>query len=228
MTYKTIASIAIIILVTACQNSNTTTTLPDNNTTNWNNETLSNRANQHLDSTKWDEKLLQQDIEDYGKYSEIFKSYPLNKSPFPVAEYDYAVFSIPFTLESDNRIFKGIRIGEYKNPYSDTTIDKLTLLILTNDMASVASTLVESRNYPYLTAQGSFEAMNNEFDWVFTGSPDAYSTLVLNMKLFDLRFGETIIVYPQSDKSFRYNQIEDSPNNYDDFDAYQQALLKVI
>ena len=146
--------------------------------------------------------MFHQDIETYMKYAEVFNSYPLNKSPFPVAEYDYAVSSIPFSIELDSIVFKGVRIGEYENPESERIIDKLTLLILTNDRNSEETTLVDSRNHPYLTAQGIFKVTNNEFDWVFSASPDGFSTLIINMKLFDLRFGKTIIIYPQSDNSF--------------------------
>ena len=45
------------------------------------------------------------------------------------------------------------------------------------------------------------------------------------MKLFDLRFGETIIIYPQIDKSFFYEQIKDSPNNYESFEDYQKSII---
>jgi hypothetical protein len=191
----------------------------------WDIKKLNNRAVQHLDTTKWDIKLFNQDIETYNKYSEIFLSYPLNKSPFPVAEYDYAVSSIPFLIEMDSTVFKGVRIGEYENPESEKIIDKLTLLILTNDKDAEETTLVDSRNYPYLTAQGIFKVTNNEFDWVFYASPDGFSTLLINMKLFDLRFGETIIIYPQTDKSFLYEQIKDSPNNYGNFEDFKKLIM---
>jgi hypothetical protein len=192
----------------------------------WDIEELNNRAIQHLDTSKWDIKLFNQDIETYNNYSEVFQSYPLNKSPFPVAEYDYAVSSIPFSIEMDSIVFKGVRIGEYENPESEKIIDKLTLLVLTNDKDAEETTLVDSRNYPYLTAQGTFKVTNNEFDWVFSSSPDGFSTLLINMKLFDLRFGETVIIYPQTDKSFIYEQIKDSPNNYKDFEEFKRILLK--
>ena len=195
------------------------------NENNWNIQRLKDRAIQHLDSSKWDKELLIQDIETYNKYSDIFNSYPLNKSPFPVAKYDYAVSNIPFTVEKDSLIFKGVKIGEYENPESEKVIDKLTLLILTNDKDSEENTLVESRNYPYLTAQGIFKVSNNDFDWVFSASPDGYSTLLINMKLFDLRFGETIIIYPQMDKSFLYDQLEESPNNYENFEDFKKVIL---
>lgn len=194
----------------------------------WNKERLNQKAIQNLDSTKRDSKLFNQDIETYAKYAEIFKSYPLNKSPFPVSEYDYAVSSIPFTIEKNGTIFKGVRIGEYENPESEKIIDKLTLLILTNDKNSEENTLVESRNFPYLTAQGTFKIPNNTYDWVFSASPDGFSTLIINMKLFDLRFGETIIIYPQDDKSFLYDQIKDSPNNYTTFDDFKKAIINKI
>lgn len=192
---------------------------------NWDIEKLNNRAVQHLDNANWDIKLFNQDIETYNKYSEIFQSYPLNKSPFPVAEYDYAVSGIPFTIESEGIIFKGVRVGEYENPESEKIIDKLTLLVLTNDKDAEETTMVDSRNYPYLTAQGIVKVKNNEFDWVFAASPDGFSILMLNMKLFDLRFGETIIIYPQTDKSFLFDQIKDSPNHYEDFEDFKKAIV---
>lgn len=193
--------------------------------TQWNVETLNEKAIEHLDSTKRDLTLFKQDIETYEKYSDIFLSYPLNKSPFPVAEYHYAVSYIPFTIETSGYILKGVRIGEYENPESEKANDKLTLLVLTNDMDSEETTLVESRNYPYLTAQGYFKVSKHEYDWVFTASPDGFSTLLVNMKLFDLRFGETIILYPQIDNSFLYDQIIDSPNNYETFEDFKISIV---
>ncbi|MGR3809141.1 hypothetical protein [Jiulongibacter sp. NS-SX5] len=191
----------------------------------WSNEQLGLRAQQHLDSSQWDVSLFHQDIETYAAYADILKSYPLNKSPFPVAQYDYAVASRPFIFETEHNILKGVRIGEYENPESEKIIDKLTLLVLTNDKDAEESTLVESRNYPYLTAQGTFTVKNHEYDWVFSSSPDDYATLLLNMKLFDLRFGETVIIFPQKDESFTYIQIDDSPNQYDQFEDFKESVM---
>lgn len=226
MTKTFLITLIFALLFSSCQErekSNSVTQTAEEK--KWNIEKLSHRAAQHLDTTKWDIKLFNQDIETYNQYSEIFQSYPLNKSPFPVAEYDYAVSSIPFLIEIDSAIFKGVRIGEYENPEGEKIIDRLTLLILTNDKNAEENTLVDSRNYPYLTAQGIFKVKNNEFDWVFSASPDGFSTLLLNMKLFDLRFGETIVIYPQTDKSFHYEQIRDSPNNYGNFGDFEKSIV---
>lgn len=221
--------IASSFLLFSCHN--TKNTIANSNeksiSTEWNIEELKKKATEHLDSANWDFELFKQDIESYTKYSEIFKSFPLNKSPFPVATYDYAVFSTPFTIKNGEKIIKGVRIGEFENLESEKEITKLTLLILTNDEKSEENTLVDSRNYPYLTAQGSFKVKDHEYNWVFSASPDSYATLLLNMKLFDLRFGETVIIYPQKDKSFYYEQIDDSPNNYNDFEDYKKAILNI-
>jgi len=194
----------------------------------WSVEKLRNRAIQHLDSSKWDLNLFKQDIETYTKYSSIFKSYPLNKSPFPVAKYDYAVYSTPFTIHSEEIFIKGVQIGEYETLNSETEIEKLTLLILANNEEIKENTLVDSRNYPYLTAQGVFKVSNNEIDWVFSASPDGFSFLLVNMKLFDLRFGETIVIQPQENKSFFYKQINDSPKNYENFEAFKKSIINRI
>ena len=190
----------------------------------WNLETLKNRAVENLNSDNWNITLFKQDVENYNKFAEIFIKYPLNNHPFPVADYDYAVYSNPFTMKMDSIIFKGIQIGEYEDPNSDRVSTKLTLIVLTNNDKIEPESFVDSRNYPYLTAEGSFNLPQNEFKWIFSSSPDGYSNLFFSMKLFDLRFGETIIIYPQNDNSFLYTQIEASPNDYSEFNDYVKMI----
>jgi hypothetical protein len=210
-----------VLIISACNNQ-----APPLNSkeSNWSLEKLETISKRHLDPSNWDDDLYRQDIETYKKYAEILQGYPLNKSPFPVATYDYAVSSTPFDFKFDDLIFKGISIGEFENPKSENIINKLTLMVLTNDDNAEESSLVESRNYPYLTAQGYFKFKNHQYDWVFASSPDGYSTLILNMKLFELRFGETILIFPQEDQSFHYLQLEETPADYDSFDAFTKTI----
>jgi len=84
-----------------------------------------------------------------------------------VAEYDYAVSKFPLILEKDGKIFKGLQIGEYDKTVQDKINTKLTLIVLTGDSNSEEFSLVESRNAPYLTAQGYFKVASYEYDWVF-------------------------------------------------------------
>lgn len=220
--------IIILCLFASCQEQKSKEVKSVVSETNiWNVETLHKRALQHLDSTKRDYKLIKQDLENYDKFADFYKNLPLNKSPFPVAEYDYAVSSFPFVIQKENNVFKGIKIGEFETPESDKIIEKLTLLVLTNDINSEENFIVESRNYPYLTAEGFFKTSTQTYDWVFASSPDGFSVLLVNMKLFDVRFGETIIIYPQKDGTFLYDQIQDSPNNYTNFEDFKTTLINL-
>lgn len=223
MTKKAPFAWILLIAIGACNSDPKPNTETDSNP--WNLEKLAKRAILNQDSALWDRQLFNQDIETYQKYSEVFKAYPLNKSPFPVAEYDYAVYSIPIEFDSEQGRYKGVRIGAYKDSLMEETEDKLCLLIRCSDSTAEENSLVESRNYPYLTAQGMFQCEQHEFDWVFAASPDGYSMLLLNMKHFDLRFGETIIIYPQEESSFTYRQIKDNPNNYADLKDFEIAVL---
>jgi|GEM_PF-6585470 len=48
------------------------------------------------------------------------------------------------------------------------------------------------------------------------------------MKLFDLRFGEIIIIYPEINNSFTYNQMVDSPDNYNSLEEFQSFIVKKL
>lgn len=124
----------------------------------------------------------------------------------------------------DSLVFKGIQIGEYKDSNSDSLTTKLMLIVLTNNDTVEPESFVDSRNYPYLTAEGNFNLPQNEFKWIFSSTPDGFSNLFFSMKLFDLRFGETVMIYPQKDNSFLYEQIDESPNNYSKLEDYIKRI----
>jgi len=46
---------------------------------------------------------------------------------------------------------------------------------------------------PYFTAQGMMETTEVKFEWVCIQSPDSASFAIANRKLFDLRFGSTVL-----------------------------------
>lgn len=209
----------------SCQNKKEEVNQYNNN---WTFKKLQAHSLLQIDSSKWNKKMLVQDIELFKKYPEAFIDYPENKSPFPVTDYEYAVYSEPFIIKKENVILKGYRIGEYENFESDEIIDKLILLILTNDEKSEDATYVISRNYPYLTAEGYFNTEIDKYNWVFTASPDNYATLFINTKLFDLRFGKTIIIYPQKDGSIRFNQLATLPKEYSNFEDFKEAIINNV
>lgn len=185
---------------------------------------LKERAEAHRDSARWDKELFVKDQETYQKYASDLQSYPIRKTPFPVADYDYAVSSEPFDFQFENHLFKGVSIGEYPDPESEDPKIGLTILILAKDPKMEENTLVESRNYPYLTAEGIFQSEQERFDWVFAQSPDGFATLIVNMKLFDLRFGKTVVIFPGKNHAFTYLQLKLSRADFKTMKAFQTAV----
>lgn len=194
----------------------------------WNLNQLQKRNITHLDSINWNVKLFNQDKTTYKQYKEYFKRLPLTISAFPVADYEYAVASESFKLTLDSISYKGINIGYFKDENSEEVTYELTLVFLSNQAESNENSFVQSRNYPYLTAEGTFTEFNTKYDWVFTKSPDGFSFIMLNMKLFDLRFGKTILVIPQKDGSFYYNQINLERNTFKEISMFEDSLLTEI
>lgn len=189
-------------------------------------EKLKRRAADNANSLKWDKEQFARDKKVYSEYADVFKAYPLNCSPFPVADYDYAVTSMPFSVESKLGLLKGLCIGDFETIDREVPKYSLTLLLLTKGRDYTEDVFVQSRNYPYLTAQGFFSSKENHFDWVFMKSPDEGAFCFVNMKLFDLRFGETILLIPRAEQSFSYLQLQECPNDYESLEKYKDMITK--
>lgn len=216
-----------ILLCTCCFLAINTYAQTERETDRWDLKMLEQRAMDHMDHSKRDTALYQQDINTYAQYKEVFNQYPINKSPFPVAEYDYAVISTPIERNYGDKWYYGVNVGEYLNPESDDTSSDLLLLFVTEEKGVESTTLVESRNYPYLSAEGSFKTKNDRYDWTFVHSPDGFSFLIVNMKVFDLRFGKSIFLKPNDDGSFEYAQLVDTPNLHEDADQIEKLLMRI-
>lgn len=172
--------------------------------------------------------MLQQDKATYSTYAAYFADLPLTLSPFPVADYDYAVASFPLELRADSLRAKGISIGFYPNPDSDEVSLEMAFFVVTDDSLTSENSFVQSRNYPYLTAQGMMCFGQHTFDWIFVQSPQENAYLFVNMKLFDLQFGKTVLVYPQADGSFYYRQLNLDPAGYTDLEKYQAEVIELL
>jgi hypothetical protein len=179
----------------------------------WTTEQLKRRSADNQDSSKWNLELLKRDIDNQDGFGDL----PMNKGAFPVADYDYYVTANPFHVH-------GISVGENADGKKNY---HFTILILSGkDAQKKDSDLAFSRNYPYFTAEGYFEINGKRFDWLTASSPDGFSLAFVNMKLFDLRFGKTVFIFPHDDGSFRYLQLQIDPNRYEDFEAFKKDVME--
>lgn len=189
---------------------------------------LEKRAADNLNSETWNLERFQEDKKMYAQYKEAFSVYPLNCSPFPVAEYEYAVASMPFSIQDSTKTLKGICVGEFATVDSEEPQYGLTIVVVAQNETYSEDVFVQSRNYPYLTAQGIFASQKHHFDWVYAKSPDGFSFCFVNMKLFDLRFGETIVLFPEAEGAFSYQQIRQNPHQYKSLDAFKAVIADTV
>lgn len=171
-------------------------------------DSLKIKALNNQEPEKWNNELFEND----KKWLKEKKSEPLKSLAFPVEKYDYYVFNTPFNFTIGNDNFSGITFGENTGGKENKFILKaeLTLIFYTRDKQMQLNGDVSSRNYPYLTIQGQAEIIN-QFDYVGIKSPENSGYLIVNLKSFDLRFGETVIIFPNKDNSFYYLQLEEKP-----------------
>jgi hypothetical protein len=182
---------------------------------------LASKAKNNQIPEKWNMELFNND----KKWLKDSNSQPIHSLAFPVEKYEYYVFNKPFNFEIGNEHFSGISFGENTGGKEDKFILKheLTLIFYSGDKDYQVNGDVSSRNFPYLTVQGQLE-LNNVYDFVGVKSPDDTGYLIVNLKSFDLRFGQTVIIFPNTDNSFFYVQSDEKPNTDEDFDDFLSRI----
>ena len=184
-------------------------------------DTLETKSENNQIPEKWNMKLFEND----KKWFKDKNTEPLSSLAFPVAEYEYYVFNKLFNFKIADAHFSGISVGENTGGKVDKFIFKheITLIFYTGNQDYQINGDVSSRNYPYLTVQGELQ-LNNLYDYVGVKSPEGTGYLLVNLKSFDLRFGQTVIIFPNGDNSFYYLQSSEKPLSDEKFTDF---LVKI-
>jgi len=189
-------------------------------------DTLETKAKNNQIPEKWNMELFNSDKE----WLKNKKPKPINALAFPVEKYEYYVFSQPFNFQLEKSHFSGISFGENIGGKESKFMFKheLTVIFFTGNKYEQINADVSSRNYPYLTVQGQIELMNYVYDFVGIKSPESSGYLIVSLKSFDLRFGQTIIILPNSDNSFLYLQSCEKPLENEKMDQFIERLKEDI
>ncbi len=155
---------------------------------------------------KWNKELFNYDKESKN----IDSNEPMKWVAYPVEDYDYYVFSSPISFKIDSSFFSGVTFGKNNGTEENPFVfdHKLTLFFYTGDSIYDIKNHVISRNAPYLTVEGSIK-LNQNYEFIGSKGPDNTGTLFIGVKTFDLRFGQTIVIFPTAENSFYYLQLED-------------------
>lgn len=183
-------------------------------------DSLKIKAVNNQNPAKWNIELY-----DYDKNRQLIDEFkPMDWMAFPVEDYQTGVFSDPFNFHIQNSIFSGITFGKnLTTGYEGFKFDYYaTLIFKTPDSIQIGADVI-SRNSPSVTLRGRLK-LKDSYDFIGIKHPDDTGTLFVGVKAFDLRFGSTIIIFPNTNSSFSYLQLDDLPESVEDFDNYVERL----
>lgn len=206
----------------------------------WTKEKAEKHLRDQSDSTKWDMRLFRVDLKNVDKES----ANPITFGVFPVPKYDsLGEKSFGGLGVSDGRIRKvqdklilNHNYISFESPVNSEYLEGkesevfFNIIVLSDfvdtDKYTHISSHVISRNHPHYIGQGFFKTKNNKIDYTAFITADRNSYAIVNMRLFDLNLGRTVLIAPQKDKSLRSLQIN-SPNlSHKEIEAYTDELLK--
>lgn len=182
------------------------------------------------DSTAWNRKMLAEDLE----YIDFFEDVgPMRPGVFPEPDYDLigegsfdGVFSSGTIWKPDtiaNKAVGFISFGVGKNAWhrpfmgADTNQVFFTLVTVIDTLDAdghpLETSLVLSRNNPDVMGECAIRNTVGTVECIafITAENDRYA--IVNMRLFNLKYGDVIVVAPQRDGSFRSLQIKAEPRN---------------
>lgn len=201
----------------------------------WTYEKAQEHALSQMDTTKWDKELLAEDIE---YMEEDDNSLPIHPGAFPVALYDTpGVGAAPtqYLTMGDKQFVSTsfiVNKGEHNAVFlGENQVQEVyfTYILLTDFIDTVNYThganYSESRNHPNYLCEGTLKTSSQNIDFLAMMTADRNNYAVINMRFFDLRFGQTILIAPQKDHTLRFLQVKSPGLNSLTAPAYVKKLL---
>ncbi|WP_340075231.1 hypothetical protein [Leptobacterium sp. I13] len=190
------------------------------------------------DSSKWDIKMLREDIKYINEKSEN----PIEYGVYPVPKYNllgkdsfkglgyvrdikkvnnknFLITSFYFNKNDINKK----ELKDKKNKIFFSIVIPVDSIKNNNDQLS---TMISSRNHPNYIAQGSYKNKDLKIDYVAFITADGNSYAIVNMRLFDLNHGNTILINSKKDKSLRSLQIKTPSITKEEVEGYFGNLLR--
>ena len=241
MIKKSIYVFLFFLIVASCKKSNTENNIishTEDNPNFWTDEKAEEHYQNRNDSLKWDKEMFLNDLEYVNEES----NNPIVSGVFPEPAYNLmgensfkGVGSFGKTIEFDN---KNILYRSFYVKKSQLNKAKLldkknevffNIVVLTDTIDlknyNLSSSYVISRNHPDYIGQGMFKTKKSKIDFVAFTTIDDNSYAIVNMRLFDLKFGKTILIAPQTDKSLRSLQVEMPIIEFEELEGYMSNLL---
>lgn len=233
---RTLVFLNVLLVLSSCTQQSTEYKSDEKS---WNTQKRKMHLNNRNDSTAWDMKMLKDDREDidFGNFG------PFQLGVFPQPKYDLigkgsfkgvGVVSGEFEVKNRTVLMRGFFVKENalnKERLRGRNDDVFfQVIVLTDTIDNVnynlAQSLVLSRNHPDYLGQGFIKTKTNniEFMGFTTAEKEAYA--IINTRVFNLRFGRTILIAPQKDKTLRSLQIDSPPLTSEAITTFTEELIK--
>ncbi len=204
----------------------------------WNIEAEKKNEIHRRDSTTWDQKLFEIDLNN-------FREQNIPGGVFPVPRYNLTGEKSFIGLGYEGN-FKGMMIHNKRFLYNcfyatknkfnasfigDKQQDVFFIIAISTDFIdpkgfSHLRSSIYSRNHPNYLAKGYYKTKNNTIDFnaFITGDRNAYA--IVNERIFNLAIGKMILIVPQQDGSLRSMQIEIPLLSIEKTKNYVEQILK--
>lgn len=211
----------------------------------WNAEKEQALIARREDSTTWDMHMFEND----QAFSLINDLFPFSSGVFPVPRYELVGkdsfrgvgnFGYPGGEGLEEHIgeqrilYNCFYVGEspvnkeYLNGKPDEVF--FQIIVLTDFVDTVnyshLSSEIVSRNHPHYVGQGYYKTQHGIIDYSAFLTADRNAYALINMRLFDLRQGKTILIAPHTDGSYRSMQLASPLQSHEEIEKYTRELLQ--
>lgn len=230
--------ITALILLLASQGCHNVASTDHQISNAWSSEKRSQFLQSRMDTAKWDIEMLAGDIPLAG-----MRGFgPFEIGAFPSPRYDllgegsfkglgnvnnqFDVGGKPVVMSSftvgANTINEERLLGA-----KDEVFFQILILTDTIDIASgsLSQSLALSRNHPDYLGQGFCQTKKNRIDYVAFQTAEGNAYAIVNLRIFDLSHGKTILISPQLDQNLRSMQIDSPALSSESVVAYSEDLL---
>ena len=180
---------------------------------------------------RWDLELLADDL--IPRREKPWPTQPaMSYRPSPVAHYDTPGGSLRnLSIEIEGKTLTGYSVGWGRGAFNEHQFDDpgatwrtyLSILILTDrEEPKDRAAHIVSRNHPHYLASGTQRTSVGDIDWLHLALAGGEDVAVVSGRVFDLAFGNVILVAPHQDGSVRYLQWFDDPG--DDVETFANRV----
>lgn len=179
-------------------------------------------SKRNVDPSQWDREMFNEDVESIAEHSWPTKA-AISNFPSPVGIYDSPGGRLlSRKLKIGDKTINGTYVAWGKGAFNkhvfenkdDTELLYFNIFILT-DLPKPEDNKKEiiSRNHPHYLATGKQKTSLGEVDWVQLALADDNNYAIVAQRVFDLKYGKTLLVAPQTDGSLRFMQLQ-APQTY--------------